>query len=530
MRIAIVGKYVDLIDSYKSLHEALVHGGIANECRVQLDYVDSERIETEPAALSEAASRPTASSCRAASASAASKGKIAAVQQAREQRHPVLRHLPRPAGRGDRVRPRTSPASTSANSQEFEPDGKELVIALMEQQKAVTEKGGTMRLGAYPCKLADGTLARRLYGKPEISERHRHRFEVNNELPRGARRGRPRLLRHLARRAARGDDRARRTTRGSSAASSTPSSRASRSRRIRSSSASSARRSSVAGSARRGRDGAVDDLFAGAAPDAHRRALRHRVVRDVPRARARAARAAPRRAASASSSRPPSTRPTAPRSPRTAARGSTAGLEILRRVKAGGRACRCSPTSTMPEQARAGRRGRRRPADPGLPLPADRPRSSPRPRPASRSTSRRGSSWPPSRHAARGRASTARPAAARCSVTERGSSFGYHNLVVDMRSLVAHARAPAPRWSSTPPTRCSARAPATASPSAIASSPRCWRAPRRRSASTASSARCTPIPNKALSDAAELAHPRHARSHARRGRRRSTPCARRFIA
>jgi len=75
---------------------------------------------------------------------------------------------------------RTMAGVTHATSHEFNPDGSDRVIALMADQKGVDVKGGTMRLGAYPCKLKDGSLARKLYGKAEISERHRHRFEVNN--------------------------------------------------------------------------------------------------------------------------------------------------------------------------------------------------------------------------------------------------------------------------------------------------------------------------------------------------------------
>ncbi len=72
-------------------------------------------------------------------------------------------------------------ASAIANSQEFDPEGKASIIALLEGQKSIKRKGGTMRLGAYPCRLSPGTLAARLYGELEVEERHRHRFEVNND-------------------------------------------------------------------------------------------------------------------------------------------------------------------------------------------------------------------------------------------------------------------------------------------------------------------------------------------------------------
>jgi CTP synthase len=113
----------------------------------------------------------TASWCRAVS--------VNAVSRAREQRIPffgiclglqaaVIEFARNVAGLSE------------ASSQEFQPEGEALVIALMAGQKGVTRKGGTMRLGAYPCKLQEGTLARTLYGAPEVQERHRHRFEVNN--------------------------------------------------------------------------------------------------------------------------------------------------------------------------------------------------------------------------------------------------------------------------------------------------------------------------------------------------------------
>ncbi len=179
VKIAVVGKYVDLTDSYKSLHEALLHGGVANDCRVKFDYVDSEQLEKDPSMMTRVASAdgvlvPGGFGSRGV------QGKIAAIKQARENKQPffgiclglqvaMIEYARDVIGIAD------------ANSQEFEPEGKALVIAMMEDQKRVTEKGGTMRLGAYPCKLIDGSLARRLYGKAEVSERHRHRFEVNND-------------------------------------------------------------------------------------------------------------------------------------------------------------------------------------------------------------------------------------------------------------------------------------------------------------------------------------------------------------
>ncbi len=178
LRIAMVGKYVDLTDSYKSLHEALVHGGIANECRVEIDYVDSEKIEPDnlPAEVENADGIlvPMGFGPRG------TEGKIAAVRYAREEKIPFLgicfgmqmavieyaRHVCGLEG---------------ANSVEVDEATKHPVIDLMTAQRGVTLKGGTMRLGAYPCALADDTLALRLYGKRNIKERHRHRYEFNNE-------------------------------------------------------------------------------------------------------------------------------------------------------------------------------------------------------------------------------------------------------------------------------------------------------------------------------------------------------------
>jgi CTP synthase len=175
--IGIVGKYVDLQDSYKSLHEALVHGGIANGCRVNLIYVDSEEIEKNGARALlkdvDAILVPGGFGSRGI------EGKIATIQYAREKKIPffgiclgmqlsaieIARNL---CGLKD------------ANSSEFNVDTPHPVIDMMLEQRSITAKGGTMRLGAYPCVLKKGSLAFKAYGRLEISERHRHRYEVNN--------------------------------------------------------------------------------------------------------------------------------------------------------------------------------------------------------------------------------------------------------------------------------------------------------------------------------------------------------------
>jgi CTP synthase len=176
--IAIVGKYVNLVDSYKSLHEALQHGGIANDCRVNLDYVNSEELEVNPSLL-DRVREADGVLVPGGFGERGIEGKVASVKTARENNIPYFgiclglqaavmeyaRHI----------------GIENAHSQEFEAEANHLVIALMEDQKSVTEKGGTMRLGGYPCALAEGSLARRLYGAAEVNERHRHRFEVNND-------------------------------------------------------------------------------------------------------------------------------------------------------------------------------------------------------------------------------------------------------------------------------------------------------------------------------------------------------------
>lgn len=178
VRIAIVGKYVELTDSYKSLHEALVHGGIANDTKVEFDYVDSERLEGIEDA-GEFLDKADGILVPGGFGNRGIEGKVAAVRFARENDVPffgiclglqaaVIEFARNVAG------------IEGANSQEFNPDSP-AVIALLEGQTRVKRRGGTMRLGAYPCKITGGSLAAKLYGSHEVHERHRHRFEVNND-------------------------------------------------------------------------------------------------------------------------------------------------------------------------------------------------------------------------------------------------------------------------------------------------------------------------------------------------------------
>ncbi len=177
VRVAIVGKYVDLKESYKSLNEALLHGGIANEVRVSLVFVDSQEVETKGAAalLSDvdAILVPGGFGVRG------TEGKIAAVRYARENKIPFFGIC---LGMQMAVveYARNVLGLERANSLEFDEHTPHPVVSLMESQVNVTEKGGTMRLGAYKCALKPGTLAHALYGAAEVDERHRHRYEVNN--------------------------------------------------------------------------------------------------------------------------------------------------------------------------------------------------------------------------------------------------------------------------------------------------------------------------------------------------------------
>ncbi|RUQ29611.1 MAG: CTP synthase [Candidatus Competibacteraceae bacterium] len=184
--IAMVGKYVDLADAYKSLNEALLHAGIHTQTRVNIHYVDSEQVERDGVA---GLQNMDAILVPGGFGERGIEGKIAAVRFAREQRIPYLgiclgmqvaviefaRHV---AG------------LTDAHSTEFRKDNPQPVIALItewldetgsvQQRREGGDLGGSMRLGAQPCQLVPGSLARQTYGKDVITERHRHRYEFNN--------------------------------------------------------------------------------------------------------------------------------------------------------------------------------------------------------------------------------------------------------------------------------------------------------------------------------------------------------------
>ena len=176
VRIGIVGKYVHFADTYKSLNEALVHGGIANNTRVELTFIDSEQVDLDdPGTLLQECDGvlvPGGFGARG------TEGKIAAIRYARMNGVPFFGIC---LGMQLAVVEfsRSVLGLEGAMSREFDPDPKHPVIELMNEQREVTQKGGTMRLGAYPCQIEEGSVANRIYGSAEISERHRHRFEVN---------------------------------------------------------------------------------------------------------------------------------------------------------------------------------------------------------------------------------------------------------------------------------------------------------------------------------------------------------------
>ncbi|MGH7781079.1 MAG: CTP synthase [Candidatus Binataceae bacterium] len=175
--VAIVGKYVNLADSYKSLHEAIAHGAIANEAKVTIDYVDSEELEKQ--SPEERLSGADAIIIPGGFGARGTDGKMRAVRFARENQVPILGIC---YGLHMMVieAARNLLAIKRANSREIAGDTPDAVIDIMAAQKEIDKKGGTMRLGAWPCVVKQDSLAYGLYRRGKISERHRHRYEVNN--------------------------------------------------------------------------------------------------------------------------------------------------------------------------------------------------------------------------------------------------------------------------------------------------------------------------------------------------------------
>ncbi len=179
VEIAMVGKYVQLHDAYLSVVEALKHGGIASHANVHIRWVDSEDIVDE-ACCKELLGGVDGILVPGGFGTRGTEGKIMAIQYARENKIPFLGIC-----LGMQLAivefARNILGYHDANSIELDPDTMHPVIALMPEQDGVEDIGGTLRLGAYPCVLTDGTKSMELYGQKEISERHRHRYEVNND-------------------------------------------------------------------------------------------------------------------------------------------------------------------------------------------------------------------------------------------------------------------------------------------------------------------------------------------------------------
>ncbi len=177
VRIGMVGKYMDLQDSYLSVNESLVHGGIRNDCEVEVLHIDAEDIERDGTeahlASLDGILVPGGFGDRG------TEGKIMASKYARENRIPYFGLC-----LGMQIAvidyARNVLGLENANSEEFDPDTPDPVIHIMDEQKSISEKGATMRLGACPCALKKGTASSTAYAKEEVSERHRHRFEFNN--------------------------------------------------------------------------------------------------------------------------------------------------------------------------------------------------------------------------------------------------------------------------------------------------------------------------------------------------------------
>jgi CTP synthase len=178
VRIAVVGKYTDFVDSYKSVQEALIHGGIANDVGVDISWVSSDSFTSAETAR-EIVARYDGLLVPGGFGVRGVEGMVEAIRDARESGTPffgiclgmqtaIIEFARNVCGLDD------------SHSSEFAPECADPVISLMESQQHVTDMGGTMRLGAYPCRLTRGSRAADIYGVPEVSERHRHRYEVSN--------------------------------------------------------------------------------------------------------------------------------------------------------------------------------------------------------------------------------------------------------------------------------------------------------------------------------------------------------------
>ena len=177
-KIAIVGKYVDVIDSYKSLEEALQHGGIACRTKVTAQFIDAMEVNEEN--LSEIFANADGIVVPGGFGARGKQGKMLAIQYARENNIPFL---------GICLGMQLAAIEFSknilqlkdVNSYEFDPDSEDLVVNIMADQKNIEQKGGTMRLGNFPCTLREGSLLQNIYRTSDVMERHRHRYEFNRK-------------------------------------------------------------------------------------------------------------------------------------------------------------------------------------------------------------------------------------------------------------------------------------------------------------------------------------------------------------
>ncbi|MCC6371174.1 MAG: CTP synthase [Bacteroidia bacterium] len=176
--IGLIGKYVELKESYKSIAEAFIHAGAVNDCRVKLEWIHSEGLTAEN--VSDTLKNLQGILVAPGFGNRGIEGKIEAIKYARENNVPFLGIC---LGMQCSVIEfaRNVLGLKDAHSREMNPATNSPVIDLLEAQKNISHMGGTMRLGSYPCRIEEGTLAHQVYGKTTINERHRHRYEFNNE-------------------------------------------------------------------------------------------------------------------------------------------------------------------------------------------------------------------------------------------------------------------------------------------------------------------------------------------------------------
>jgi CTP synthase len=178
VKIGLIGKYIELKDAYKSIAEALIHAGVSNETKVNVEWIHSEKLDDKN--VQEKLGTLHGILVAPGFGDRGIEGKINAIKFAREQKIPFLGIC---LGMQCAVIEfsRNVLGLENAHSTEMAPETKYPVIDIMDEQKNITKKGGTMRLGEYPCNITKNTKAAAIYGKSRISERHRHRYEFNNK-------------------------------------------------------------------------------------------------------------------------------------------------------------------------------------------------------------------------------------------------------------------------------------------------------------------------------------------------------------